>query len=349
MKYKPPEAADDKNFSAGYGLLLGTLVVLLCGMVLLSLCSGRFAIRPVDALKILFARVFTIKATWNPMAENVVFVLRLPRITASILVGGALALSGATYQGVFRNTLVSPDLLGVSSGAGVGAALAILCNAGSLWVQLAAFICGIITVFFTSLIPRLLRNSSATMVVVSGIIMVGILNSLMGVIKYFADPATQLPSITYWQMGSLARIVSNDIFTVFPAISIVAVILIMIRWNINILSLGDNEARTLGINTGLMRNLMIICATVLTACSVCISGTIGWVGLVIPHISRMLTGPDNVRVIPVSFVLGSIFMLCIDTLARVLTSAEIPLSILSGLVGAPFYFYVLSKQRMKLV
>lgn len=187
-----------------------------------------------------------------------------------------------------------------------------------------------------------------TMLVLAGIIVGGLMNSIMGLIKYLADPDTQLADITYWQLGSLANVLLQDVLTIAPVIIIAIAVLMSIRWRINILSLGENEARTLGMNILHIRGLMILCATMLTACAVCISGTIGWVGLVIPHLGRMLVGPDNVKLLPISCVSGAIFMLVIDTAARVLTSAELPLSILTGVIGAPFYSYLLVKQRMSL-
>lgn len=283
-----------------------------------------------------------------PWPKNVIYTLRLPRVAAAILVGGSLSLSGASYQGVFKNPLVSPDLLGVSTGACVGAAIAILLHLNATGIQLLAFGFGLLTVLLTVSIPRLMRNDSLTMLVLSGVIVSGIMGSIMGVIKYVADPETELASITYWQMGSLAKITNSDVLSVSLPILGAMALLIAIRWQINLLSLGDREAKTLGIRIGLTRNIIILCSTLLTACAVCLCGTIGWVGLVIPHLGRILVGPDNIKSIPVSCVLGSIFMLLIDTVARAATTLEIPLSILTGLIGAPFYLYILVKQRMKM-
>ena len=175
-----------------------------------------------------------------------------------------------------------------------------------------------------------------------------IMDSVMGIIKYVADPETELQSITYWQLGSLTKVLPKDLFTVGPVIVAASVIIFLLRWRINILSLGDREAKTLGVSVTVVRNFIIICATLLTASAVCISGTIGWIGLVIPHFARMLTGPDNTKVIPASILMGAIFMVVIDTLARALTSVELPLSILTGIIGAPFYIIILARQRMKL-
>ena len=200
----------------------------------------------------------------------------------------------------------------------------------------------------TLFIPRLIKNTNMTMLVLSGIIVKGIMDSVMGIIKYVADPETELQSITYWQLGSLTKVLPKDLFTVEPVIVAASVIIFLLRWRINILSLGDREAKTLGVSVTVVRNFIIICATLLTASAVCISGTIGWIGLVIPHFARMLTGPDNTKVIPASILMGAIFMVVIDTLARALTSVELPLSILTGIIGAPFYIIILARQRMKL-
>lgn len=341
--------------NAKYRVFLMVLVIGLVASALVALCTGRYTIRVRDAVLVLYsgARKMLglpeLAQSWDPMAENVIYTLRLPRVAAAILVGGALSLSGASYQGVFKNPLVSPDLLGVSTGACVGAAIAILLHLNAAGIQTLAFLFGILTVALTVLIPRLMKNDSITMLVLSGVIVGGIMSSLMGVIKYLADPETELADITYWQMGSFAKVTKADVLTIALPILAAGALLIAIRWQINLLSLGEQEAKTLGIRIGLTRNVIILCSTLLTACAVCLCGTIGWVGLVVPHLARMLVGPDNIKSIPVSCVLGSIFMLLIDTLARGATTLEIPLSILTGLIGAPFYLYILVKQRMKMV
>jgi len=324
------------------------LIVLLVCEVLFALCAGQYSISIPDVVGIITSKFFAVEQTWSPTASNIVFSVRLPRIVGSLLVGAALALSGASYQGVFKNPLVSPDLLGVSSGACVGASLAILWGFASFGIQAMAFIFGIATVAMTVTIPKFLRNNSMTMMVLSGVIVSGIMVSLLGMIKYLADPETQLASITYWQLGSLTKVTPGDLAAIFPVILVSAGVILAIRWRVNILSLGENEARSLGVNTGLIRDIIILCATLLTACSVCICGTIGWVGLVIPHVSRMLSGPDNVESMPVCVVLGAIFMLLIDTAARLLTTLELPLGILTGLIGAPFFMFILLKQRSNL-
>lgn len=331
-----------------YKITLWAMILIVVGLIIVAVGLGRYYISPVDVVKILLSKVIHIETTWEAQAESVIFTLRLPRILAAVLVGGALALSGAAYQGVFKNPLVAPDMLGVSAGACVGASAAILLSFGQAEVQIMAFAGGILAVLAAAMIPKFMRNNSMMTLVLAGIIVSGLMNSFLGLLKYLADPDTQLASITHWQMGSLTTIVWNDIICVGPVIIVAAAILIAVRWRINIISLGEDEAKSLGTNIKKARGIVIICATALTASAVCISGTIGWIGLVIPHFGRMLVGPDNRKLIPVSAVLGAGFLLIIDTAARNITGAELPLSILTGLIGAPFYFYLLVRQRMKL-
>lgn len=337
-----------KHKKAEYGILITGLIILLAAACIIALCAGQYSVSVPEVIKILASRFVNVTKTWSNTAEGVVFTLRLPRIIGAVLVGSALSLSGAAYQGVFKNPLVAPDLLGVSSGACVGASVAILLHLNSFGVQAMAFVAGILAVGLTLFIPRLIKNTNMTMLVLSGIIVKGIMDSVMGIIKYVADPETELQSITYWQLGSLTKVLPKDLFTVGPVIVAASVIIFLLRWRINILSLGDREAKTLGVSVTVVRNFIIICATLLTASAVCISGTIGRIGLVIPHFARMLTGPDNTKVIPASILMGAIFMVVIDTLARALTSVELPLSILTGIIGAPFYIIILARQRMKL-
>ena len=282
------------------------------------------------------------------MTQNVVMGLRVPRILASVIVGGALAMSGAAYQGIFKNPLVSPEFLGVSSGACIGAAAAILMSLTTVYISLFAFFGGLIAVALTMAIPSLIRNRSNLVLVLSGIIVGSALSSVFGFIKYLADPDTQLASITYWTMGSFSYIKLSELLVVLAVIAVPAVIIVLMSWWIDVLSLGEREAQALGANVRLIRGIIIICATLLTAGSVCIAGTIGWVGLIIPHFGRMLTGPSNRRLIPLSGLLGGLFMLLVDTLTRTLGVEEMPVSILTGIIGAPFYCFLLFRQRRTL-
>lgn len=315
---------------------------------IVSICMGRFFIAPEDVVKIIVNIFYPLQPTWNEQAASVIYTLRLPRVIAAILIGAALAISGASYQSVFKNPLVAPDMLGVSSGACVGAALAILAGMPQFGIQIAAFVGGLTAVCIAVMIPRIIGKNTIVMLVLSGIIVSGLTNSLLGIIKYLADADTELPAITYWQMGSLVSVVWDNIL--YSGIPIIVGVLFMlaIRWRMNILTLNDEEAHMLGKDTAWLRYAVVLCATILTACSVCISGTIGWIGLVIPHFSRMLVGPNNQRLLPVAVVLGAIFLLVVDTASRASMDAEIPLSILTGLLGAPFYFYLLIRQRMNL-
>lgn len=282
------------------------------------------------------------------MMENVVLRLRLPRILAAVVVGASLSLSGATYQGIFRNPLISPDFLGVSSGACIGAAIAILSDLPAAYIQLFAFLGGIAAVGLTISIPKLIRSDSNLMLVLSGIIVGGAMGSVFGLIKYLADPATELAEITYWQMGSLANVTYDSLLGILSPVLISMVVLLLMSWWIDILSLGETDAKTLGANVGRIRLIAVLCATLLTASSVCVAGTIGWIGLVIPHFGRMLVGPDNRRLLPASCLIGAIFLLGVDTVTRTVGQAELPISILTGVIGAPFYAWLLYKQRARL-
>ena len=277
--------------------------------------------------------------------DMVLFNIRIPRVLAAVLVGAALSLSGAVYQGVFKNPLVSPDLLGVSSGACVGAAAAVLRGLGMVQQQMLAFVFGLIAVTISVTIPKLIRNNTNLMLVLAGIITSGFMSSVLGIMKFVADEETELSAIVFWQMGSLTTVDSIDVVAVSPIAITCAVVLLALSWRLNILSFGEVEAKTLGMNVKLVRGVVIMCASCLTASTVCISGTVGWVGLVIPHLSRLLVGSDHRRQLPVSLLLGGTFMLVIDTLSRTLTTSDIPLSILTGLIGAPFYAWLLYRQR----
>lgn len=327
---------------------MGAGILLLLAMAVISISAGRYYIAPGNVVRILVNIFVPLDQTWPAQAESVIMTLRLPRVIAAVMIGAALSLSGASYQSVFKNPLVAPDMLGVASGACVGAAICILLGVSQIGVQLGAFFGGIIAVSCAVAIPKIIGKNSIVMLVLSGIIVGGLMGSILGIIKYLADADTELPAITYWQLGSLVSVVWDNILYSGIPILLSIIFMMMIRWRMNILTLSDEEAHMLGKDTGWLRYAIIFCATVLTACSVCISGTIGWVGLIIPHFSRMIVGPDNQRLLPLSAVLGALFLLVIDTLSRASMSSEIPLSILTGLIGAPFYFYLLVRQRLSL-
>ena len=328
--------------------ILAALILLTGGIFLLSLCAGRYAISIPNVAGILASRVFPVPPTWNETMEGIVFNLRLPRALMAILVGSALSLAGTVYQGIFKNPLVSPDLLGVSAGACVGASVAILLDMGSFGIQLCALASGLTAVFLTTSLPKLFRNHSTLMLVLSGIIVSGFMNAIIGILKFIADTDTKLAEMTYWMMGSISGATLKDILGVLAPVLICMAILVRLRWRMNLLSLGDEQARSLGVDVKRTRGLIILCATLITASVVSISGTIGWVGLVIPHLSRMLVGHDNTRVIPVSLFLGACFMMVVDLAARTVTAAELPLSIVTSFVGAPLYAWMLYKQEVRI-
>ncbi|HJJ89236.1 MAG TPA: iron ABC transporter permease [Methanocorpusculum sp.] len=284
---------------------------------------------------------FSIPNSWDASTYSVLFNIRLPRIIAAVLVGAALSTAGAAYQGMFQNPLVSPDILGASAGAGFGAALAIYFYLDSGYITLFAFLGGLISVGIAYLISRLTRGSTTLSMVLAGILVGSLFSSATSYIKLVTDTNDQLPAITYWLMGSLSGATMDDV--IFAGIVITAGIIpiYLLRWRMNVLTLGEDEARSIGLNTNLLRLIVIICATLITAVSVSISGIIGWVGLVIPHFCRMLFGFDYRRIIPASIVMGSGFLLLVDDLSRTIATIEVSLGILTAFVGAPIFAYLL--------
>ena len=343
MRYKGTTSSSKKQ-----GLINLALFLVLIILVIACLCVGKYSIYPGECLHILWGKLTGMEPAWNRMDEKLLMGVRFPRTMATVIVGAALALSGAVYQGIFKNPLVSPDFLGVSSGACIGAAVAILLSMSSGMIQIFAFFGGILAVSLTVFIPKAMRSNSNIMLVLAGIIVSGAMTSILGFIKYIADPETQLAAITYWQLGSFAYVDNGTVLSILPLSAAAAAIILAMAWWINILSLGEQEAQSLGVNVSLLRGVCIVCSTVLTAGAVCISGTIGWVGLVIPHFGRMLIGSDNRALLPACCFIGGIFMLVVDTVTRIIGPAEMPVSILTGIIGAPFFAWLLYRQRMNL-
>lgn len=343
------EAVHKRDLSAAkYRIVFWTALVLLVLTFLASLSIGRYHVPFGDVFRILFGQVFPIPQDWDNLSAATVLVLRLPRTVAAIIVGAALALSGAAYQSIFKNPMVSPDLLGVSSGACIGAALAILWHLGSIGIQFGAFVGGIVAVAITVTIPRLIRTQSTTVLVLAGVVVSSLMSSIMNIIKSVADTDTELAEITYWMMGSFASVEFAEMLPVLPTILLPMVGILLMRYRLNVLSLGDNEARSLGVNLQHARGVFIIFATLITASCVCLSGTIGWVGLVIPHTARMMAGSDNKKMLPIAMLLGAVFMLVIDILCRTMSAAELKIGILTGIIGAPFFIFILVKQHRSL-
>ena len=335
-----------------YRLMILFLTVALVATSLVALCIGRYSIDPREAFGAVVSylgKLISGSGEKPTAMENVVFVLRIPRIIGAIVIGAALSLSGAVYQSVFKNPLVSPDILGVSSGASVGAATAILLGGSLISMQLMAFAIGLLAVLLSTSIPKILRNNSNLMLVLSGTIVGGFMCSVLGVLKFIAEEDTELSSIIYWQMGSVQSVKMDTLMYVAPIFVIGAVILVLLSWQLNILSFGENEARTLGVNLKWLRGITIVISSMLTASAVSISGTIGWIGLIIPHLGRLCVGSDNTKMIPCAMLMGGLFLLVMDTIARTVTSLEVPLSILTGLIGAPIYAWLLWKQKAKVM
>jgi len=327
-----------------------SLILIACGIVVMalaiaSLCIGRYGVDIQTTFAILTSHFVQGEPTWTTNDYNVIMNIRLPRVCAAFLVGAALALSGASYQGVFQNPLVSPDILGVSYGACVGAALSILLYMNTWQTQIFAFVGGLITVFITVSIPKLMHRHSNVVMVLSGVIVGGFMSSILGLMKYVADPDTQLAEITYWQLGSIAKVNFETLRYTAPVMVIAAALLVAMRWRLNLISLGEEEARALGVDLKRERNVIIVAATVLTACAVSLAGTIGWVGLIIPHVTRRIVGSDNKRLIPTVILVAAAFMMVVDLLARNVSGFEIRLGVLTGLIGAPIFGYILVKQR----
>lgn len=308
---------------------------------LLSFPVGRYGIAPGQLMTVLLAKIYPIPHTWPETLETVVFQVRLPRIFAAMMVGAALATAGAAYQGMFKNPLVSPDILGASAGAGFGAALGIYFSFGVVGIQISSFVFGLVAVSLTYLVGGRIRHDPMLALVLAGILIGTIFSSSITLLKFMADPYDKLPVITFWLMGSLASIVPKDIWMAMGPMVLGLVTLFLIRWRLNVLAMGEEEAKALGLETSRLRFIVILCSTLITAASVSISGLIGWVGLIIPHLARMIVGPNYQALIPASMLLGSSYLLLVDDVARVLSTVEVPLGILTSVIGAPFFLYLM--------
>lgn len=318
------------------------LAVLVAGL-LLALTMGRYPVGLGDLFNVIMAKL-TGRASDAPAAvANVIWQIRGPRVVAAALVGAALAIAGTAFQGLFRNPLVSPDLLGASSGAALGAVIGIYFSLGVLAIEAFAFAGGLLAVAAVYLIGSAIRVRDPVLVLVlTGVVIGALLGAGVGLVKYIADPYNQLPAMTFWLLGSLAAINVADLAPLFGPVAVGTVILLALRWRMNVMSLPDEEARALGVPTGPLRVAIVAAATLVTSASVASAGIIGWVGLVVPHIARTLVGPDFARLIPAAALLGGGFLLLIDTLARTMTTIEVPLGILTALVGTPFFIWLLA-------
>ncbi len=313
-----------------------------------SLFIGRYPLTWSDIIKVLSTAINPLqKKTYPDIYNTIIWKIRLPRAILGAMVGGSLAISGAAFQGLFRNPLVSSGILGVSSGASFGAVLAIILYGQNYMVYFFAFGFALLAVIMSFFIGQIYHSTPTVTLVLGGVIVSSIFSALVSFAKFVADPFEKLPSITFWLMGSLATAQYKDIiFSIIP-IFVGVIGLVALRWQINILSMGDKEAQALGIDNLLTKIIMVIFASLATAGAISVCGNVGWVGLVMPHIGRMLLGNDNRILIPASFFLGSFFMIVVDNLSRSLIGSEIPLGILTALIGGPFFVYLLKKTKGK--
>ncbi len=327
-----------------YRLLMLGMFAALAAIFLLSFWVGYYPLTP-SQVAAAFLSKFGYEGDILPQAVTIFWSIRLPRILSAGFIGASLAVAGSTYQGMFRNPLVSPDILGVSSGASLGAAFAILLGCANWVVQLAAFAGGIAAVAASYLISRKSAHAQTLSLVLTGSMIMALCNAGVTMIKYVADPNDVLQQITFWLMGSLTKTnMESFLWSVIP-MAIGLLTILSFRWQINLLTLDEEEARSLGINIRIFRCLFILASTLLSAAAVCLGGLIGWVGLMIPHMARALVGVDYSRVIPVSAMLGAGYLILMDDLARALLSMELPLGVVTAILGAPFFVHLIIKRQ----
>lgn len=314
---------------------------------LFSMSIGHYEISAYEVLDMLFSKLTASEMRYGDMMQTVVFEVRLPRVILAMMVGCSLSVSGAVYQCVFKNPMASPNILGTSSGAGLGTALAIIFSFGAVYTQMISFAFGLLAVAITYAISAKIgrRGNLILVFVLTGILVSTVFQALISLVKYTADPYEKLPAITFWLMGSLSTAGKNDILIILIPFLLGIVPLFLMRWRLNILSLGDDDIKCMGIDVRNLRLIVIGCSTLLTASCVSVAGIIGWVGLIVPHIARMLVGSNFIALLPSSALIGATYLLLIDDAARGIFKAEIPLSILTALIGAPYFIYLLVKTK----
>jgi iron complex transport system permease protein len=318
-------------------------LALLIVLTLLAFSVGRFAISPAELVSVMWARLSGGTHAQPASYDAVIFQIRGPRVLAAILIGAALSGAGTVYQNMFRNPLVSPDILGVSSGAALGAVLAIFLSLPILAVQGFAFAGGLLAVAMVYFIGNAVRGHDPILaLILTGVVVGSLFGACIALMKTLADPYNQLPAITFWLLGSLSSISPADLWVATPLVLVGLLPIFLLRWRMNLLSLPDDEARALGVNVPRLRLLIVTCATLITAAAVALSGIIGWIGLLIPHAARLLVGPSFARLLPLSLVLGACFLLAVDTLARSLAAIEIPPGVLTALIGTPLFLWLLA-------
>lgn len=335
-----PSAAGNARGRVGWIVACLALVL----VVVFALSVGQYGVTLPEAFRVVAARLTGTESGLPPVVETVVWNVRLPRVLCGVLVGASLAVSGAVYQGLFRNPLVSPDILGVSAGSSLGAICGIFFSLPVLAIQGLSFFGGLVAVAFVYLIGNAARGRDPMLVLVlAGIAMGALLGACISLLKVLADPYNQLPAITFWLLGSLASINRGDFLSILPVMVIGLVPMVLLRWRMNLMTLDDEEARALGIETARTRLVLILASTLMTSAAVSVSGIVGWIGLLVPHLARAVVGPDFTRLLPATLLLGGGYLVIMDTLARNAASIEIPLGILTAAVGAPFFLWLLVK------
>ncbi|MGI6704007.1 MAG: FecCD family ABC transporter permease [Clostridia bacterium] len=313
----------------------------------ISLFLGRYSVSPNQVICILGKRLLAlpIETFWTDTVETVVIRVRLPRAIMAALIGAGLSMSGASFQGMFQNPLVSPYILGVSAGASFGAATGLILELPAIGIQGMSFLFGLIAVAITYLTAHIYKVTPVLMLVLSGMVVSTFFQAMLSLIKFIADDDEKLPAITFWLMGSLGSIGLQDLGIAAIPIIISMIGLYMVRWKLNVLSMGERESRSLGVNNELFKAIIIVCTTVISSTAVAFCGIIGWVGQVIPHFCRMIVGPDHRVLIPATMLVGAGYLIMIDNLCRLLTATEIPLGILTAVIGAPVFAYLLRKTK----
>jgi iron complex transport system permease protein len=327
------------------GQRIALLILVPLALLYVSLFVGRYAVAPRDVLHILWSHIAPITRDWPQPAETIVMQIRLPRAILAMIVGAGLAISGAAFQGMFRNPLVSTDILGVTAAAGFGAALALLLSVDTLMLQMFSFAFGLAGVGLTYAIARVYGSTPPLMLVLSGVVVAAFFSALLSGAKYVADPESRLPAITYWLLGSLNGASTTSLAIAGPFIGLGCIGLLLLSWRLNVLTMGDEEARSLGVRTEWLKGGVIVFATMITSAAVSVCGIVGWVGLVIPHVARILVGPDHRKLFPWTLSIGASYLLLIDDLARTVSAGEVPLGILTALIGAPAFGYLLRRTR----
>ena len=337
-----------KKRTLSYNQILLLLTAALIAVMLGSVTLGRYPIGLKELGGILVSRIWDMEPFWTKTQESLLLQHRIPRILLACLVGGCLSCAGAAYQGVFQNPMAAPDILGASSGAAFGAALAILLKLSGTWIMVLAFCSSILTVILVMFVASRARGKQVLGLILAGIMVSSLISSGTSLIKLVADPEDQLPAITYWLMGSLNGTSPKDVWFALLPMALGLLPLFLLRWRINLLTLGDEEARTMGVHARRLRAAVILSATLITAASVSVSGVIGWVGLVIPHLTRRMVGNNYRHLIPASALFGAVFLLLVDNLSRNLFATEIPIGILTSFIGAPFFLYLITREGERL-